>query len=69
MCNGYIGYVPTRQSHLAVNYNFLSPEGKPVRRGANLFMLEEGALELITDAATDSLKELFGQTTVTHSAE
>ena len=52
-----------------MNYNFLSPEGKPVRRGANLFMLEEGALELITDAATDSLKELFGQTTVTHSAE
>lgn len=61
MCNGYICYVPTRQSHRAVNYNFLSPEGKPVRRGANLFLLQEDALERITDAATASLKELFGQ--------
>lgn len=59
MCNGYIGYVPTRQSHRAFNYNFLSPEGSPVRRGANLFLLQEDALERIGAAAIDALKGLF----------
>lgn len=59
MCNGCILYVPTRQGYRAVNYNHLSPEGKPVRRGANLFLLQEDALDRITGAAIASLKDLF----------
>lgn len=59
MCNGGIGYIPTKQSYRAVNYNHLSPEGKPVRRGANLFLLEENALSQITTAALNALNSLF----------
>ncbi|MBI2438358.1 MAG: hypothetical protein HYV36_06060 [Lentisphaerae bacterium] len=59
MCNGYIGYIPPRQSYRATNYNHLSPEGRIVRRGANLFMLQEDALERISAAARDALKCLF----------
>ena len=59
MCNGWIGYIPPVSSYNAYNYNFLTPDGKPVRRGANLFLLEPNALDLIAGESISQLGILF----------
>lgn len=58
MRSGWIGYIPTREGHQARNFNFRSPEGRPVRRGANLFLLAPDALETITTEARRLLNDM-----------
>lgn len=58
MCNGWVGYIPPVASYNAKSYNFMTPDGLPVRRGANLFLMEEDALDRITDKSVELLKLL-----------
>ena len=59
MCNGWVGYIPTLHAYKANNYNFRTPDGQPVRRGANLFLLAPNALDTIADTAHGLLAGLF----------
>lgn len=59
-CNGYVGYIPTLHAYNAKNYDFHTPEGKPVRRGANIFLLVPEALDTITKESIRILKDFFG---------
>jgi hypothetical protein len=59
MCNGYVAYIPTRHAYEADNYNFRTRDGRPVRRGANLFLLESKAFDKITDTTRHVLADLF----------
>ncbi len=58
MCNGWVGYIPTLHAYRAKNYNFRNAAGKPVRRGANLFLLAPDALDRIVTASLDLLEGL-----------
>lgn len=60
MCSGYIGYIPPRAAHDVQNFNFRGPDGQPVRRGANLFLLAPDALDRITSEVVRQLGELHG---------
>ena len=59
MCNAYVAYIPTPEAYHARNFNYYSPDGRPVRRGANLFQLVPEALDIITQYSRDMLDELF----------
>jgi hypothetical protein len=61
MCNGWIGYIPTPAAYHADNYNFRTPEGQPVRRGANIFLLDPKALDQIVDQSVQQLNELWAE--------
>lgn len=59
MCNAYVGYIPTASAWRAFNFDYLLPDGRPVRRGANLFQLHAGALDRIVAETRAMIRELF----------
>lgn len=61
MCNGYAGYIPTLHGHQAKSYNFRTPDGEAVRRGANLFLFVADALDRITSKSVELLDDLFAR--------
>lgn len=58
-CNGYLGYLPTRHGAERFNYNYYTPEGLPVRRGATRLVLVPEAMDLVLDAARELLTDLW----------
>jgi len=50
-CNGYVGYIPTREACARFNYNYYADDGRPVRRGATRLVLAPEAMDMILDAS------------------
>ena len=60
-CNGCVGCVPAVEAHGRLGCFYHTPEGKPVRRGANTFTLVSEAPGTIIDESVRSLEQLFGE--------
>ena len=58
-CNGYVGYVPTREAAERFNYNRYGADGLPVRRGATRWVLVPEAMDMILSSARGLLDNLW----------